>query len=77
MNSTLKEIKTSALQLDEKDRLELLQSLVKSLDRNKTLLYENEWLSIAKERRVNYEAGKTGTTSWQDIKKELDKKVRS
>ncbi|MEP1306832.1 MAG: addiction module protein [Balneola sp.] len=77
MNSTLKEIKTSALQLDEKDRLQLLQSLVKSLDRNKTLLYENEWLSIAKERRVNYEAGKTGTTSWQDIKKELDKKVRS
>jgi len=77
MNSTLKEIKTSALQLDEEDRLELLQSLVKSLDRNKTLLYENEWLSIAKEREVNYEAGKTGTTSWQDIKKELDKKVQS
>lgn len=77
MNSTLKEIKSSALQLDEKDRLELLQSLVKSLDKNKTLLYENEWLDIAKERQVNYEARKTGTTSWQDIKKELDKKVQS
>ena len=77
MNSSLKEIKNSALKLDEKDRLELVQSLVKCLDKNRTLLYEDEWLSIAREREVNYKAGKSGTTSWEDIKKELDKKVQS
>ena len=77
MNCDLKEIKISALQLDEKDRLELVKSLVESLDKKNTLLYENEWLNIAKERKVNYEAGKSGTTSWEDIKKELDKKVQS
>ena len=76
MNSNLKEIKTSALQLNERDRLELVKSLVNSLDRNKTLLYEDEWLNIAKEREVNYKAGESNTTSWEDIKKELDKKIQ-
>ncbi|MEP0005079.1 MAG: addiction module protein [Balneola sp.] len=77
MKSTLKEIKTSALNLDEKDRIELLQSLVESLDRNKTLLYEDEWLEIAREREVNYKAKKSSSTSWIDIKKELNKKIQS
>lgn len=77
MSSNLKDIQTYALQLDEKDRLELVQSLVESLDKNRTLLYEDEWLSIAREREVNYKAGKSGTSSWEDIKKELDKKVQS
>ena len=70
MNSNLKEITTSALRLTKEDRIDLAKSILESID-EQTILYQKEWMDVVKEREENYKAGKSTSTSWDEIKSEL------
>ncbi len=71
MNTSLKDLKSSALQLKKEDRAELAKSLLESLGEDASILYEEEWMNVVRERKENYTAGKSGTTSWKEVKKRV------
>jgi putative addiction module component (TIGR02574 family) len=75
MNASLKNIRTTALKLKEEERIKLIEALLDSMEDGDVILYKEEWLNVVKERKMRYEKGKSGSTSWEEIKKNLPFRV--
>ena len=76
MQTDLNTLKNSALQLKEEERAELVKSLLESLEDSR-FLYQDEWLSLVKERKQRYLAGESSSKSWTAIKKEAENRLKS
>ncbi|MBO6795279.1 MAG: addiction module protein [Balneolaceae bacterium] len=76
MESDLNTLKNSALQLNEDERAELAKSLLESLD-DSSILYQDEWLNLVRERKQKYLAGESSSKSWDVIKKEAENRLKS
>ncbi len=76
METDLNTLKNSALQLNEEERAELAKSLLESLD-DSSILYQDEWLNLIRERKQKYLAGESSSKSWDVIKKEAANRLKS
>jgi hypothetical protein len=76
MKTDFNTFKNIALQLSENERAELAKTLLESLD-NSSVLFENEWMSVVRERKQKYLAGESSSRSWTAVKKEAENRLKS
>ncbi|MBO6537599.1 MAG: addiction module protein [Balneolaceae bacterium] len=76
MKTDFNTFKNTALQLSEYERAELAKSLLESLD-NSSVLFEDEWMSVVRERKQKYLAGESSSRSWTAVKKEAENRLKS
>ncbi|MCR9132862.1 MAG: addiction module protein [bacterium] len=76
MKTDFNTFKITALQLSENERAELAKTLLESLD-NSSVLFEDEWMSVVRERKQKYLAGESSSRSWTAVKKEAENRLKS
>ncbi|MEX0780082.1 MAG: addiction module protein [Balneolales bacterium] len=67
MINDFKEIKDSALQLDEKHRAELAKRLISSLDEHVEEDIEQAWIDEVKRRKEEIQSGKVTPVSGDEV----------
>ncbi len=63
---TFKEIASQALSLNARERADVAQLLIQSLESSQD--YEEKWLDVAEERRQQILSGEVKPVSWREIK---------
>lgn len=71
MTIALEKMKKSALSMGIKDRAALALSLIESLDTDDQSDNDQLWIELSEKRFSEINTGKTQTTSWEQIKKNV------
>ncbi len=71
MAIALEKVKKSALSMDIEDRAALALSLIESLDTADQGDSNQAWIELSEKRFSEINTGKTQTTSWEQIKKNV------
>ena len=65
MESSIDQVLSAAMKLDESSRAQIVQKLLDSLDESGL---EEEWADLAEKRLEEIKSGKTTTISWDQLK---------
>jgi putative addiction module component (TIGR02574 family) len=78
MTVTRNQILQDALALSEQERAEIAARLIESLDvgaEAEAAEAEAAWAAEIERRCAALDAGKTGTTSWEDVRREIQAEI--
>lgn len=76
MSTDLKELEEKAMRLPPRQRAELAERLISSLDRLDDAEYEHLWVEEAARRYQEYEKGNISSRSAEDVFRNARNKIR-